>query len=466
MPKKKVLRKKVSKKKINSKRTPIKAPSTAQLVESVGWPWPLRHYQQDVEDAFNRGIDRFMLNWHRRAGKDVFSLMKARQESVKRVGAYVHFFPKHVQAKRALWRGVDPKTKKKFIDTAFGDLEAARNNQDMFLDLINGSTWQLLGSDTYDSVVGSNIVGAIFSEWALCDPRAWDFISPMILENNGWAMFVTTFRGRGHAWQMAQRLKDEPDWYVDLRTVEDTHDLDGNRIITDEQIEKERREGKSEAIIEQEYYCNPQAVQDGAIYGKQVEALRKDTHRHTAIWNPQYPVYAVWNFDLPVFASCVYVQRQKDRVAVLDAQTWTFTTLGEAVAACYRQPFPIQKHLVSGRQQDIVGLMMDLRVYPEVQQIQSDFVTSTATANLLNTCCLDYECCEELLDSLGGYVRRERFDAHTADVVYSDKPAPSYHAQLSQALETWAVYDHLAGKSDWSSEPDYSVQDMIARTLA
>lgn len=461
---KKRAKKKVTKKKTAAgQRVKVGAPPRSVSSNIIGWPWPLRPYQQAVEDKFNEGIQRHLLIWHRRAGKDVFSLSKARQEAVKRVGSYVHFFPKHIQARRALWQGVDPKKGARFIDTAFGDIEADRNNTEMFVEFVNGSTWQLLGSDNYDRVVGSNIVGAVFSEWALCDPRAWDYIRPIILENNGWVIFITTFRGRNHAWQMVQQLRDNPEWYVDVRDITQTCDIDGNPILTELDMEKERASGMKEAILRQEYYCDPEAVAEGSIYGKQVERLREDKSRQVAKWNPNRPVYAVWNVDLPIFASVVYVQPGPTPV-VLDARTFNFVTLGEAVAECYRQPFPIQKHLIDGAQWDLVGPMSELNIYPDVLQHRGEFVTTSATATFLETCMISDKC-ELLLDALGGYVRRERFDQQTADLTFYDNPAESWHIQLSQALETWAAWDYYSQGNTWSKSPDYSVQDRIARTI-
>ena len=453
-------RKKTKKKRM----TKASAPPRKNFENEIGWPWPLRPYQQLVEDKFQEGIQRHLLIWHRRAGKDVFSISKARQECVKRVGAYVHFFPKHIQARRALWQGIDPKKSARFIDIAFGDIEADRNNTEMLIEMMNGSTWQLLGSDNYDRVVGANIVGAVFSEWALCDPRAWDYIRPMILENNGWAVFITTFRGRNHAWQMVQQLKDNPEWYVDVRNIYGTTDIEGKPILSDKHMESERAGGMSEAMLQQEYLCNPEAVAEGSIYGKQVEALRKDKSRHLGVWNPNKPVYAVWNFDLPIFASCLYVQPGPVPV-VLDARTWDFVTLGEAVAECYRQPFPVQRHLINGEQQELVAQLADLDIYPDVLQHNGHYVATTATASFLNSCHINGDKCELLLDALGGYVRRERFNAQAADLVFSDFPAESWHCQLAEALETWATWDYYSEGSSWSKTPDYSTQDKIARTI-
>ena len=460
--KKKTTKKRAAKKKARSLK--VSKPTQKDLAKLVGWPWPLRPYQQAVEDKFQDGIQRHLLIWHRRAGKDVFCLSKARQEATKRVGSYVHFFPKHIQARRALWQGVDPKKKARFIDTAFGDIEADRNNTEMFVEFNNGSTWQLLGSDNYDRVVGSNIVGACFSEWALCDPRAWDYIRPIILENNGWVVFITTFRGRNHAWQMVQQLKDNPEWYVDVRDITRTCDVDGNPILTERDMEAERASGMSEAILQQEYYCNPEAVAEGAIYGRQVERLRDDESRHQANWNPAKPVYAVWNFDLPIFASCVYVQ-PGPTPTVLDAKTWTFVTLGEAIAECNRQPFPVQHHVIDGSQAELVSPMADLNVYPDISHHGGQFVTTSATANFLDTCNIKADKCELLLDALGGYVRRERFDTQTADLTFYENPAESWHCQLSQALETFATWDYYARGNTWTKAPDYTAQDRAAKTI-
>jgi hypothetical protein len=460
-----IAKKRTSKKKakvIPKSREEVRA-EKAQQAEPT-WPWPLRPYQQAAVDKYDAGIKRQVLAWHRRAGKDVFCLSLARRESRRRVGGYVHFFPKHIQARRAIWQGIDPKKGAPFIDIAFGDYEAARNNTEMFLEMYNGSTWQLLGSDNYDRVVGSNAVGVVFSEWALCDPRAWDFIRPIILENDGFAIFISTFRGRNHMWQMTQQLADNPQWYVDVRDITRTQDIDGNPILTEADMQAERDSGMSEALLQQEYYCNPEAVAEGAIYGRQVERLRKEVDRHHAAWNPNKPVYCVWNIDLPIFASCITVQ-PGNPPQILDAQTWNFTTLGEALRNSEQQKWPVMSHIIRAEQRELVNQFQDMQRHPTIVQGMNTFTQTTATSNFLEQCHIDTERCELLLDALSGYVRRERFDAQVADMQYSDQAAASWHQQLAVALETWAVWDYYSQGNQWASEPDYTIQDRIARTI-
>ena len=198
----------------------------------------------------------------------------AAEESQERVGQYWHIFPMQVQAKRAIWRGIDSNTGVRFIDQAFPEEIRDRvDNQDMSIEFNNGSQWSLCGSNNYDRLVGANPVGLVFSEWALCDPHAWNYLRPILRENDGWVLFITTYRGRNHAYQMVQKLKDNPDWYVDVRDITQTTRNDGTPVLTEADIEAEREDGMPESLIQQEYYCSPIAANEGAYYGRQLYSL-------------------------------------------------------------------------------------------------------------------------------------------------------------------------------------------------
>lgn len=234
-------------------------------------------HQQSVVEAYqNQHVRRFFLAWHRRAGKDVFGLDFARERMKERVGTYWHLFPFHIQAKRAIWKGIDARTGQRFIDRAF-PVRKNENDTEMSFTSPSGATWQMLGSDNYDRMVGSNPCGVVFSEWALCDPAAWDYIRPILVENKGWVMFITTFRGRNHAYRMFKSLEGAEGWYVDLKTIADTHRNDGNPIVTQADIEKEVREGMDPGLVRQEFYCDPDAAAAGAIFARQAGRLMNVT---------------------------------------------------------------------------------------------------------------------------------------------------------------------------------------------
>lgn len=421
------------------------------------WPWPIRPYQQDAYDAFQAGRRRQLLVWHRRAGKDIYAMSLARIESQRRIGGYVHFFPFHVQAKRAIWNGVDPRLGVRFIDHAFGDLVVATNKTDMLLDFENGSTWQMLGSDNYNRVIGSNIVGVVFSEWALCDPRAWDYIRPILRENKGWAVFITTFRGRNHAWQMAQSVKDNPAWYYDLRTVADTVDVDGNPILSDADIDADRAEGMSESLIRQEYYCDPDAAVDGAVYARQLDALREDPARLVNDWHPAHPVYACWDWQAwPTSATCVWLQLQP-RPAILATRVFDFETVGEILADVRGGRYPVT-HLLSERDVGMQSTFQGFEVWPNVVATPRPGVAEFATQTLLDRASMDPTANERLVNSLLGYVRSETASETDGALMFSDDYARSWHNYAVHALELGATWSHMFGPS-WGRAPNYKIYD-------
>jgi hypothetical protein len=116
-------------------------------------------------------------------------------------------------------------------------MRAGRNTSEMKLTFTNGSTWQVAGSDNYDSLVGSSPAGVVFSEWSLAKPEAWSFIRPILAENGGWALFLWTPRGRGHATRAFESRRQRPDEWFTLKSPATETD-----VFSHEQLKREREE--------------------------------------------------------------------------------------------------------------------------------------------------------------------------------------------------------------------------------
>ncbi len=220
--------------------------------------WKPRRHQVKLYNNFGYGkqYQRTSVIWHRRAGKDSTALNITAREMFKRVGTYWHLFPEQAQARKAIWNGVDGQGRRIIKQFLPESIRKRTSSQEMLIELGQGSMWQMAGSDNYDSLVGSNPVGVVFTEWALANPLAWDYIRPILLENGGWAMFITTPRGRNHAYTTHQMAMGNDRWLADLATYRDTG------ILTDAQIQEEREGGMSESKIESEYMCSFEAETD------------------------------------------------------------------------------------------------------------------------------------------------------------------------------------------------------------
>jgi phage terminase large subunit len=231
--------------------------------------WRPRDYQMPAWAALERGVKRLALAWHRRAGKDDICLHWAATAAMTRVGSYWHMLPMANQARKAIWDAVNPKTGRRRIDDAFPvEIRETTREQDMFIRFKNGSTWQVVGSDNYNALVGSPPVGVVFSEYALSDPSSWGFLRPILAENGGWALFISTPRGRNHFARLVEYALKDPMWFGEVLTVEDTGAIAPDVIARElRELSAERGEKEAEAIISQEYHCDFDAAIPGAYYG-------------------------------------------------------------------------------------------------------------------------------------------------------------------------------------------------------
>ena len=208
-----------------------------------------RPYQIPLYNCIASGYKRAVAVWHRRAGKDKTLINITAKEALKRTGSYYYFFPSYKQGRKILWDGMD-RDGFPFAGHIPQEIREKTNDQEMRIKLKNGSIIQIVGTDDIDAIVGSNPVGCVFSEYALQKPQAWEFIRPILAENDGWAIFNSTPRGLNHFHEVFQTALREPDWFSEILSIEDTG------VLTEADIQKERDEGMPEHLIQQEYYCS------------------------------------------------------------------------------------------------------------------------------------------------------------------------------------------------------------------
>lgn len=289
--------------------------------------WQPRSYQRPLWDYLERGGDRAIEIAHRRWGKDDLVLHRTAIAAHERVASYWHCFPEYEQARKGIWTAVNPHTGKRRIDEAFPEeLRETKDEHQMFIRFRNGSTWQVVGSDRYNSLVGAGIAGVTFSEWALCNPSAWGYIRPMIEENGGWATFITTPRGRNHAKSLYDMAKADMAkggrWFAELSSIHQTAALSERQMAEslDEYIAL-YGEDIGRAQFEQEYECSFNAAILGAFYAREMTALRKE-ERITVIHPlPGRPVHRAWDIGVRDDTSIWWFQVVGVQVFILDCYT-------------------------------------------------------------------------------------------------------------------------------------------------
>lgn len=280
-----------------------------------------RQYQLRIMSAIDKGYKRVFALWHRRAGKDLTLWNMTIKKAIEEVGLYYYLLPTYTQAKKIIWDGITSDGVK-FIDYIPEQLIENKNGQEMKISLINGSIIQLIGTDNYDAIRGTNPRGCVFSEYAFQHPMAWEVIKPILRVNKGWAVFNTTPNGKNHSYDLDQVAQGSDYWYRECLTIDDTD------VVSKHDIDLERAEGMPEDMVAQEYYCSYEVGALGAYYAKLVTIAEKEGRITNVVYEPNVPVNLWLDLGRNDSTSIIFEQTIGNEVRIVDYLEAT----GEAVA--------------------------------------------------------------------------------------------------------------------------------------
>lgn len=282
--------------------------------------WTPRPYQFELWKYLENGGKRAVAVNHRRWGKDDVALNWTAVSAHQKTATYWHMLPEYKQARRAIWNAVDPHTGKRRIDQAFPPVIRKRTVDDeMLIEFTCGSTWQVVGSDSYNTLVGAPPFGIVFSEFSLADPAAWSYFQPILAENGGWALFIYTSRGKNHGHALYQSALKRPGWFASKQTVADTN------VFTPEALEEARQdqiaiwgEDDGQALFDQEYFCSFEAAVIGAYYGKQIAELDKQSRITSVPHEKDLPVYTGWDLGIDDSTAVWFAQIAGREIRIID----------------------------------------------------------------------------------------------------------------------------------------------------
>jgi phage terminase large subunit len=228
-----------------------------------------RDWQKPLISAFRAGIHHAIVIAHRRAGKDRVSLFIELEQALKSRCEVWHALPEQEHARKVIWDAITGEGER-LIDLAFPPpiRSGPANTSEMKITLRNGSLWRLVGADRINALVGANPKHVTFSEFALTNPKAREFIRPILVENGGSELMISTPRGYNHCFNVWKAAQSNPLWYAAIHPVTET------RLIPQDALDEERRTMPDE-LYRQEWECDFSAANVGAILGRYIEELEK-----------------------------------------------------------------------------------------------------------------------------------------------------------------------------------------------
>lgn len=281
--------------------------------------WKPRPYQRELWKYLENGGKRAVAVWHRRAGKDEVCLHWAAVSALQRPATYWHMLPEATQARKAIWDAINPHTGKRRIDEAFPlEIRASTKEHEMMIKFINGSTWQVVGSDNFNSLLGSPPAGVVFSEWSLANPSAWGYLRPILAENGGWALFIYTPRGKNHGHKTLQMAKAEEGWFAQELTVDDTKALPQHLLDTElKEYISEYGEDQGRSFYRQEYFVSFEAAIIGAVYGAAMTRAMQDGRIGAFEWDTSLPVHTAWDLGRSDSTVIIWWQQIKGEIRLI-----------------------------------------------------------------------------------------------------------------------------------------------------
>ena len=399
--------------------------------------WEPRGHQLPLWGFLENGGKRAVAVWHRRAGKDSTALNFTACAAHERQANYWHMLPSAKQGRKGVGEAID-RQGRRVIDQAFPEaLRDSKRDDEMLIRLKCGSTWQVVGSDNFDSLIGANPAGVVFSEYSVADPRAWDYIRPILAENGGWALFIYTPRGRNHGSSLYEMARKTPGWFAEKLTVDDTN------IIGPEIIAEERASDMPEEMIQQEYYCSFQAALVGAYYGKLMETAERDNRITSVPWQPDYPVITAWDLGVGDATAIWFAQQVGREIHLIDYYEHAGVGLDHYAKVLAEKPYAYDmrqgyilphdadvKEMSTGRSRletlNQLGMRTGRRILPN-DRIEDGI---NAARVILPRCWFDETKCARGIEALRQY--RKAWDDERK--VFNDKPEHDWTSHPADAF--------------------------------
>lgn len=397
-----------------------------------------RPYQLPILDAIeNKGYRRVLAIMPRRAGKDITAFNLCIRQCLRKVCVVYYIFPTYSQAKKVIWDSIT-NTGERILDFIPDDLVESKNSQEMKIRFKNGSLLQLVGSDNYDTLMGTNPQAVVFSEYALQDPRAYQFIKPILAANDGWALFISTPRGKNHLWELYQIAKHSPDWFAYKLSVEDT----GH--IPLEEIEKERREGlMSEDLILQEYYTSFDMGVEGSYYGKYIDRMKVRGQIGQVPWENGFKVHTFWDIGVRDSTTIIFAQTIGQTVRIIDCYEKSKEGLEHYVKVLAAKPYSYGTH-IAPHDIAVKEWGSGMTRIEKARQLGINFTLSNdmsivdgieAVRSALGKIWIDETNCKELIKSLENY--RQEFDVKKK--TYRSNPLHDWSSHFADAMRYLCV---------------------------
>ena len=322
----------------------------------------------------------------------------------------------------------------------------------MKITFTNGSIYRLGATDRkgYNKLVGINPRTIIYDEYSLQNPLAREYLTPVLVENGGREILVSTVRGQNHLHQLYKGVIDSPEWFVSNYNIEQTFKNDGTPVVNLEDVELARKNNWSEDKIQQEFYNDFTAIIKGALFSKELSrALDQGRIRNFAI-DTRYPVHTFW--DLGKDGTAVWfvqqIQNEFYFISYYENIDEDFQHFAQYLSMFQKKynimygkhfgPHDVTRGIgaLKGVTYQSIAKLLGIK-FERIERVSLKFDSIEAARGIMGKCVFHKENCEDGLRALEHY----HLPFNEKLGIYGDKPVHDWASHGSDAFQQFALWN-------------------------
>lgn len=255
---------------------------------------------------------------HRRFGKSVCAvnhLQRAAVKCQKQRPRFAYIAPTYTQGKSIAWD---------YMKYYAAPIPAhGVHESELRIDYPNTGQVRIFGADNPDSLRGLYFDGVVLDEYGLHPPKIFtEVIRPALADRGGWALFLGTPNGKNQFYDVIQTARTDSSWFFGEYPASVTG------ILSAEELASSRKAMTADEYA-QEYECSFEASVKGAVFARELQAVREQGRITRVPYDPAIPVDTDWDLGMGDATSIWFSQSlYSGEVRVIDY----YTSSGEGLA--------------------------------------------------------------------------------------------------------------------------------------
>lgn len=417
---------------------------------------PPRDYQQEIIRAYNDPeIDEIMAVIARRGGKTTIMFSECVvPDLVKEVQTIVMVYPTAKMGFRNFWNNIENDGFKtiEHIPKAL-ILRQSNSEDDMRIELINGSVFMVVGATNVEALRGANGKKYLFDEFADMPIEAVNVVAPITEANGGKRIYMGTPKIDGINGETMRRMHEN----FKKDKTKYTCYVKADRYMTKEQLEKSRQgyieRNGNDFKYKQEMLLDWGQSSSGSYYGGIISTKREDGTIGEHPYLPAYPVYTTWDLGKADQTAVVFWQDIKGVIRIIDYYETNNIGLDSIVPYIKSKPYVYGWHFlpwdatVHSLNDNVrrIDFMMKMGIY-NVSALRREGITLGIDRVMRNLpkALINEPTCGELVRKLNIYKRK--FNEMTGDYVGPEHDSASHAADAVRYLYGAIEQNWLDGK--------------------